>query len=134
MGKVQQSLEGSIVKKIAIVFALLVVAVPLSPVLGQSEFPEGLKGIVPEYPGARITFSVTFEGNIQVRQNVDCNPKTALEFYKKAMVEKGWKVKGEMASAEGSMVSLEKGESLLQVTAFSNPDGTSRMVIFLSNE
>ena len=121
-------------KKVLAVFVLLVAVVPLSPVWGQVEFPESLKGVVPEYPGATVALCMMAEEGARVHLDVDADPETSTDFYKKAMVEKGWTVEADIVYSGGSMVVLKKGGDSLRVTAESDTDGKTRLVLMLTSE
>jgi putative DNA modification/repair radical SAM protein len=71
------------------IFSLSAVMVALSAVCCEAELPEGLKGIVPEYPGSSVKLIIMAEEGARVHLETDAEPDVAIDFYKKAMAEKG---------------------------------------------
>ena len=91
------------------------------------ELPQSIKGVVPVYPGAKVMFAAeSGDGSQAVLETADAL-KAVMDYYRKAMKDKGWSVSAEMAHGTGAMIEFTKGKQALQVTA-DGPSGKKTTV------
>ena len=121
-------------KKALIMAGILASMVPLAIVADTVDIPDDLKSVVPVYPGAKAVLAMKVENGSQVHFEVDAKPKAVLEFYKKKMGEKGWKVELEMALPTGTTLMMKKGEKVLNIMAMGGEEENTRIVITLGSE
>jgi hypothetical protein len=121
-------------KKVVMIAGILAGVVPLAIVADAVDIPDDLKGVVPVYPGAKAVLAMKVENGSQVHFEADVKPKAVLEFYKKKMGEKGWKVEMEMALPTGTTLMMKKGEKALNIMAMGGKEENTRIVITLGSE
>jgi len=111
----------------------------VSVALASSALGEGIvvsdsfKSVVPLYPGAKVVLSMKMEEGEQVHLESDAKSSDILDYYRKAMKEKGWSTQMDMALPEGGTIVFTRGKDKesLNVMATASSDKKIRVVLVL---
>jgi len=98
----------------------------------EAALPEGFKELVPIYPGATVAFSVKSEEVTQVHLKSDAKAQDIVDFYRRAMKDKGWREGAHMAIHEGVTAAFVRGTLSLGVTALKPAGEKSHVTLCLT--
>jgi hypothetical protein len=100
----------------------------------EISLPESFKGVVPIYPGAAVALSMKTGEGTQVQLETGAKVQEVIEFYRKAMKDRGWGEQAYMTSAEGGTAGFKKDGQVFSVTVIAPPGEKSRVVLILAKE
>lgn len=90
------------------------------------EIPEEVKRVVPVYADAKFREPMNLPNGKGVIMSSESDPKTVADFYKKAMVEKGWKLTTEKEAGENIKLVMTKDQDVFSFSSFKRePKGTT---------
>jgi hypothetical protein len=115
-----------------LVFGVFVAMVGIA--WAQVEFPQVLKDVAPLYPGAKVEMALNTDDGSHASLTTKDSPKQVVEFYKKTVTDKGWKVEMEMAQGSGQMIFFSKGKQSLQVIADGSSPGKTTVALNLGKK
>lgn len=83
----------------------------------QMHLPKGLEGVIPNYPGATVTFAQDRDNSSQAIMETDDNPRAVMVFYRKAMIYREWTILTGMELERGVTIVFSKEDMRLQITS-----------------
>jgi hypothetical protein len=96
--------------------------------------PKALPADIPSYPGASVvTSSSTAEQGLLIAFQSKDTAEKIFEFYRQSLAEQGWKVEGEMSSADQRMLIAGKGDRKASVLVSTSEAGETQITLTLSN-
>ena len=81
----------------------------------QMQLPQGLQGMIPEYPKANIVFAKDWDNSSQAILETDDDPRAVMVFYRKSMIYRGWSILTGMELETGVSIVYSKGDMRLQI-------------------
>jgi hypothetical protein len=112
-------------------FACLLVA---GMAWAQVELPQAIKDVAPLYPGANVEMALNTSDGAHASFTTKDTPKQVVEFYKKALTGKGWKMEMEMAQGSSQMTVFTKGKQSMQVIADGPSPGKTTVALNLGKQ
>jgi hypothetical protein len=114
--------------------AMLFMLCVSSNLWGQAEIPKALKDVAPAYSGAQVMMGMDSGDQSHAVLETKDSPKAVLEFYKKSMTGKGWKVEMEMTHGSGQMISFSKDGKAMNVVASPSSQGKTTVTLTLGKQ
>jgi len=112
---------------------VLVLALILSAGAAQAEppYPPALVAEVAKYPQSTVVMvQKTAEANHAMLQAAD-KPEKIADYYRAALIARGWEIAQETATAEAQFLVATKGESSFTVSAVASDPGTTAVSLIL---
>ena len=98
----------------------------------QTHLPEGLRGVIPNYPGAKVTFAKQGESSsLTTMESVD-DPSAVMIFYRKSMSYRGWSILTGMELKRGTTLIFSKGDKRLEITATASEDKDTTILVSIA--
>lgn len=119
-------------KKTGVALVLFMAAALVNAWCAEVKLPGAFKGVVPVYPGAKVAASVGTDEGGQVHLESAAKVREVVEFYRKAMKERGWSEGAVMDIPEGTTAAFVKGGLSLGVTALAHGDGKTYVTLCLT--
>lgn len=113
-------------------FASFAAAAVVNAWCAEVSLPGAFKGVAPVYPGAKVAASVGTDGGGQVHLESGARVGEIMEFYRKAMRERGWSEGAVMDLPEGATAAFVKDGLSLGVTALTHGDGKTYVTLCLT--
>lgn len=116
---------------------LLLVApiVFLSTALGADvAVPDSFTALVPLYPGAKVVIAVGTGNGTQVHLTSDSKAQEIVDFYRKAMTQKGWSEGAVVAVPDGVTAAFIKGDLALGIIALRPAGDKAYVTLSLTKE
>ncbi len=111
------------------VFLVLSVLMAFVPALAQVDYPEDLKGVIAQYPGAQVEMAMkTPQGSHVVLTTTDPAQK-AYAYYKEALGKAGWETQMEMTHTEGFQGHWKKGDKMIHVVVTKDQEKTQIVLL-----
>ncbi|MEJ5366003.1 MAG: hypothetical protein WHS86_12940 [Desulfosoma sp.] len=105
----------------------------VAPALAQVDYPEELKAIVAQYPGAQVEMAMkTPQGSHVVLTSSD-PPQKAYAYYKEALTKAGWETQMEMTHTEGLQGHWKKGDKMVHVVVTKDQEKTQIVLLVGTN-
>lgn len=124
---VPRKMPASILKQIV----LLLMAVSVA--LAAMDLPEKLRD-VPLYPDSKIEQTMDMESHVMATMKVHTRQEAILDFYKKTLEARGWKVVFQAQQEDSSMIHFQNDKKMLQLVVQSdNQEGTITYSLIMAN-
>ena len=81
----------------------------------QMQLPQGLQGMIPDYPKANIVFAKDWDNSSQAILETDDDPRAVMVFYRKSMIYRGWSILTGMELETGVSIVYSKGDMRLHI-------------------
>lgn len=110
-------------------FLVLCGMIAVVPALAQVDYPEDIKAIVGQYPGAEVEMAMKVPQGSQVVLTTPDPPQKAYAYYKEALGKAGWEAQMEMTHKEGLQGHWKKGEKMIHVVVTKDEEKTQIVLI-----
>jgi hypothetical protein len=87
--------------------------------LGGIDIPDKFKEI-PLYQGSKVQQTMNMENNFMIVASAKAASDAIADFYRKTMVEKGWKIAFQMEQEDTKVIHFQKDKQALQLTVTSD--------------
>jgi len=101
--------------KFIVLWQVIVMLCGLGAALAAIELPAKLKD-VPLYPESKIVQAMDMEGNTMALLEVKADRNAILDFYKKDLGSKGWKIVFQAEQENDAVIHFKKDEKMLQLS------------------
>ncbi len=111
------------------IFAVLCGMIAVVPALAQVDYPEDIKAIVAQYPGAQVEMAMKVPQGSQVVLTTSDPPQKVYVFYKEALSKAGWETQMEMTHKEGLQGHWKKGDKMIHVVVTKDEEKTQIVLL-----
>ena len=95
----------------------------------QMQLPQGLRGMIPDYPKASIVFAKDWDNSSQAIMETDDDPRAVMVFYRKSMIYRGWSILTGMELRTGASIVFSKGDMRLQVMSKASKEKNTTILV-----
>ena len=95
---------------------------------GKQEVPENFPDNIPLYPGSEIETSASSEQVISLSLTSQDSFTAIADYYKKNLIEAGWKITEESSLSNAAVLSFENGEQSGVIAITETEDGSSMTI------
>ena len=95
----------------------------------QMQLPEGLRGMIPQYPKASIVFAKDWDNSSQAIMETDDDPRAVMVFYRKSMTYRGWSILTGMELETGVSIVYSKGDMRLQIMSKASKEKNTTILV-----
>lgn len=105
--------------------------------VGGNSLPSNWPSDVPQYPGAKIQYSgssnpQTGEAGVSVVFEVNAAAQTVVDFYKRELASKGWKIDSTATMGSATIIGASKGGKIFSVSVVDSGNGTVSVTVVIS--